>query len=330
MEEMGEEALLIEVRRLFASEGDDVILGIGDDAAVVDAPAATKLAWTTDMLVEGVHFQTGWQSAEELGRKSLMVNLSDLAAMASQPLYALVSLAIEARMEAEYVLDLCRGIKSGCDEYGLRVIGGDTTASGSGLIINISAAGSVSGDAMARSGAAPGEAIVVTGALGGAAAGMRLLAAGTGDAYPGLLRAFRSPEPRLAAAMAARDAGATSMTDISDGLATDLRHICAASGVGATIDIASLPHPPELDAACREHGWDREALALGGGEDYELLATFPAESVDGALKAIEQRGDVRAAVIGQITADAGAISVIAPDGHESALKTRGFEHFRHD
>lgn len=325
IEDLGEEGLVDELRRLFSNDREDVVLGIGDDAAVVSVPPGGNQLWTTDMLVETVHFQLEWQAPEQLGRKCLVVNLSDLAAMAAKPRFALLSLGIPAKMDAGFLLGVCRGIRQAADEHDVAIVGGDSTASCGGLIINIALGGTADGS-VTRTGAVPGDLICVTGDLGDAAGGLLLLSEGRHGEFPSLRRAFIQPEARLAAAAAAAAAGVTSMTDISDGLATDLRHVCAASCVGARVDLAALPVSADLKRACEAYGWDREALVIGGGEDYELLFTAPAASAAGIQAAVASTG-IKVTAVGEITAAAGGLIIIDEEGNEEVMTTRGYEHF---
>ena len=174
--DLGEEALLKELRSLFAASAPDVSTGIGDDAAVIDFPPGVQSVWTTDMLIEDIHFQRGWQTPRQLGRKCLAVNLSDLASMAATPRFALLSIGCPAATDLDFVLEFCRGFMSLASEHGVSVVGGDTTASASGIVLSVTLGGWVeSGGAILRTGAEVGDAIMVTGDLGGAAAGLRLL-----------------------------------------------------------------------------------------------------------------------------------------------------------
>lgn len=327
IDDLGEEGLIEVMRDLFSTGGDDVLLGIGDDAAVICAPD-TEQAWTTDMILEGVHFQPGWQSSYELGRKSMQVNLSDLAAMGAEPGYAFLSLAIPSGYEVDEIVEVCRGIKDAADEHGVVIAGGNTAASLSGLIINITLGGAVSGKAVRRSGATSGDDILVTGTLGDAAAGLLLFLTGAVDPYPRLRQAFISPEARVTAGRAVSESGGTAMTDISDGLATDLRHICSESAVGSRVDLAALPISLELEQACRSLGWDPVELALTGGEDYELLFTAPAGKREQIVAAVADAG-ISATVIGTVSDAVDGLVLVDAQGMERPLSAKGFEHFSH-
>ncbi len=331
--ELGEEALLKELRGIFAPTSPGTPVAIGDDAAVIDNPAGFQGVWTTDLLLEGVHFQKDWQTPRELGKKSLAVNLSDLAAMGAEPGWALLSLAFPPETEAEYILELCRGLAEQAAAHGVAVVGGDTTSNPWGLVISVAAGGAVpAGAALTRSGAAPGDAILVTGFVGSAAGGLRLLREGGGEtcAYPVLVEAFIRPAARLAAAAAARQAGASAMTDISDGIASDLRHICEESACGARVVWNNIPIHDQLAAAADRYSWPLADMALAGGEDYELLFTVPAEKAAGAAKAITAETGVPVTVIGDLVAADRGILLLGPDGSLRPLPVRGFDHFRHE
>lgn len=327
IEDYGEEAFLAELRELFAMTAVGVPAGIGDDAAVL-AENALANVWTTDMMSEGVHFRKAWQSAGELGRKSLSVNLSDLAAMGAMPRYALLSLGIPAGTPVEFLRELCQGITEQAMQTSVAVVGGDTTASKDGLVISITLGGMVNeGEALLRNGAAVGDHILLTGYPGRAAAGMRLVAHGEAS-HPSLRQAFLSPRPRLGEGLIAREAGVTAMTDTSDGLASDLRHICRESGVGARLYREALPLDMELEDASVHHGWDIEKLMLCGGEDYELLMTVPPGRAEAAMARLTAVGGSLVADIGFVTAASEGITITGADGAVSDLPKRGFEHFR--
>lgn len=328
IEEYGEEAFLAELKAMFAPTAEGVPAGIGDDAAVLKAKDAANV-WTTDMMIEGVHFRRQWQTAAELGRKALTVNLSDLASMGAYPRYALLSLGVPAGTAVEFLLQLCRGICDQAQEASVALIGGDTTASGSGLVISITLGGAVGeAEALLRSGASPGDRILLTGFPGRAAAGMRLLEAGDAGSYHSLRQAFILPQARLVEGRAAREAGVTAMTDTSDGLASDLRHICQQSGVGAQLSLAALPRHPQLASAAASRGWDIAELMLCGGEDYELLMTVPQALAAAAAARLAASAGVAVADIGAVTDAAMGITITAADGSVSELPERGFEHFR--
>lgn len=325
---VGEEALLRELRSLFAATELKVPVGIGDDAAVLDCPKGRQAVWSTDLLLEGVHFQKQWQTPSQLGNKCLAVNLSDIAAMGATPHYALLSIACPPETEIEYILEIARGFSALATEAGVAVVGGDTTASTGALTVSVSVGGSVeTGAAILRSGAAIGDSILVTGNLGSASAGMRLIREGEAGAYPELAAAFIEPAARIRAGLAAVETGVTSMTDISDGLASDLRHICEESGVGAMIEPGSLPSSPQLDEACTRFGWDREAMMVTGGEDYELLFTLPGSIAGQVKEVIAHAAGLQVAIIGEIMPREFGVRLVGSDGSGRDMPSHGYEHF---
>lgn len=327
--ELGEEALLERMRDLFEVPVSSVAVGIGDDAAVIEPPTAqSQEVWTTDLMAEGIHFQTTWQTARELGRKSLAVNLSDIASMGASPRYALLSLACHPQTRVDFVMGICEGIKELATETGVAIIGGDTSASGEGLIISITVGGVVPrGEATLRSGARTGDRICVTGYIGCAAAGLRVVEAGASEAWPELRRSFVSPIARISAGTAAREAGVTAMTDLSDGLASDLKHICDQSLVGAVVAFEDILIHPELRQSTAGNGWDLEDLVLTGGEDYELLFTLPLGRHDELSRAIEQAAGVPVTEIGEIVSRAAGLHITGADGSSRHFPPHGYEHF---
>jgi thiamine-monophosphate kinase len=272
---------------------------------------------TTDAMVEGTHFRLALTTARDLGAKATNVSLSDVAAMAASPRYALCALTLSEGVDAAWVMELFGGIRQACDEHALWLVGGNLTR-GSDLAIAITVVGEVApGRAVLRSGARPGDEIVVTGSLGGAAAGRRLVEGsehrGLGPAERDAIHRWTRPTARVGEAAILARSGASSMIDLSDGLALDLSRLCDASIVGARIDAASVP----------VH--ERAALddALGGGEDYELLATI----ADGADAAAEVRRTfgVELTSIGVIT-DRRALLLIDPGG-DHPLAAAGWDPF---
>lgn len=325
----GEEALLRELRGLFTAAGRQVPVGIGDDAAVLDCPTGKQAVWSTDLLVEGIHFEKSWQTPGQLGHKCLAVNLSDIAAMGCAPAFALLSIACPPETEVDYILELARGFAGLANREDVAVVGGDTTASTGALIVSVSVGGFVeNGAAILRSGAVVGDSILVTGHLGSASGGMRLLREGETAAYPELTKAFLEPEPRIRAGLAAVDAGATSMTDISDGLASDLRHICDESGVGAMIEPASLPSLLQLDEAVVRYGWQRESLMLSGGEDYELLFTLPGSIATQVKEIVARKSGQQVTIIGEVMPREYGVRLVGADGAGRDMPRHGYEHFR--
>jgi len=325
--EIGEEALLKRLRNLFLQTATSVPVGIGDDAAVI-RPASGQGILTTDILLEGIHFQRDWQTARRLGRKSLAVNLSDLAAMGATPAYALLSIACSKKTSVDYILDLCQGFCDLALEEKVAVIGGDTSVSDGPLFISVTAGGEVkNGEAVLRSGARVGDNIMVTGFLGSAAAGLKLLKIGAGKNFEELKQAFINPIPRVAAGVLARQMGATAMTDISDGLAGDLTHICDESGVGARIWIDKLPVHPQLSQAAGSYGWNLEKILLQGGEDYELLFTIASADAEATCQKLSQATGIPVTLVGEIIPAEEGIVISGSNGTTKTMPRHGYDHF---
>lgn len=262
-----------------------VLLGIGDDAAVLSAGPGPYL-FTTDTMVDGVHFRSGEIPWFELGWKSIVSNQSDIAAMGGSPLHALVSLGVPAQHEPEQFEEMYRGMRAACEEFGGVIAGGDVVASPV-LFVTVALTGSATLDEdgepliMRRDTAAPGDLVAVTGTLGGPAGGLRVLREGrSGAAAEALTRMHFLPRARVQAGQELVSFGIITAIDISDGLAGDLKKICLASDVGAVIDAQSVPMPVELTD---EFGDEALQMALAGGEDYELLITAPFDVADRVL-----------------------------------------------
>jgi thiamine-monophosphate kinase len=255
----------------------DVVLGPGDDAAVVAAPDARVVA-TTDLMVDGRHFRRDWSSAYDVGRKAAAANLADVVAMGARPTALLVGLAAPADLELAWADDLADGLRDECAVVGATVVGGDVVASDT-LTIAVAALGDLEGRApVTRAGARPGDVVLLAGEPGRAAAGLGLLRSGHRD-HP-LTAAHRRPEPPYSAALAAARAGAaTAMIDVSDGLIADLEHVAVASGVRIDLDVALIPVASGLSEAADLLGADITEWLLGGGDDH-CFALTAAASID--------------------------------------------------
>ena len=329
--ELSEDQLIEAIARVLSGEEPGVVVGIGDDAAIV-RPGSGQAVLTTDLLVEGVHFERGTISARDLGAKAITVNVSDIAAMAASPRYALVSLAVPAGIEAAWVIELYGGMRDVCAEHALALVGGDTNRADL-VVLSVTVVGEVApGRALLRSGAGAGDAIVVTGSLGGAAGGLTLSLAADASSLlsqpwaRALLEAFERPVARVGEAQVLARAGATAMMDLSDGLAKDLSRLCLASGVGARVRTANVPVAPALAAGADALGVDALHLALSGGEDYELLATMPMNALEAATEELRDGFGVALTQVGEIVEGAGMIAV-GPGGEERVLEPAGWDHF---
>lgn len=328
--ELGEFGLIYRLReRMLARRpGNQVIAGIGDDAALLPGTGHDQLLLTTDALVEGVHFRSKWMPPDSLGWKALAVNLSDIAAMGGTPAWALVTLGLPATMPTGAVEDIYLGMDELGREHGTAVAGGDIVSSPV-LFINVVVAGSVpAGQALRRSRAAVGDLLVVTGALGASAAGLAVLGAGrqSEKGYYPLVRAHLRPVPRLEAGRAlAQGQLAHACIDLSDGLGGDLRHLCRESGVGACLHLDQLPITEETEAAALALGADPLSWAVSGGEDYELLLAIAPESWEAAEQALLGAG-CQPAAVGEVVPSGEGITAVRPDGSRTALGS-GYTHF---
>ena len=280
------------------------VLGIGDDCAVLPQREGLDTLVTTDLLIEGRHFLLADVTPEQLGWKSAAVNISDIAAMGGKPVASFLSIALPKGLAETFsegyasrenrscwIDRFMKGYSELCGKFGVPLLGGDTSASPSELFINVTVIGECPhGRALVRSSARPGDLICVTGPLGDSAAGLKLILENAKDASPELVRRHYLPMPRVEEGIALRECpGVHAMMDISDGIASDLRHILEASGAGAEIELAEVPLSGEMRAVCEERGWDAAELAVSGGEDYELLVTMAPEALDRARNALNGR-----------------------------------------
>jgi thiamine-monophosphate kinase len=329
----GETGLIAALAEGFGPSPPEVILGIGDDCAALDLGGRDYFLWTVDTLVEGVHFDPAYISLRQLGRRSLAVNLSDIAAMGGAPAYALLSLGWPPARQLSQALELGQGLAELAAECGVAVIGGDTVASPHGIMVTVSVLGRVAKDEMfTRSGAKMGDQIFVTGALGEAAAGLEILRRQlrmAPELAEPLLKAHLEPAPQLAAGrLLARERLASAAIDLSDGPATDLFHICRASGVGAKLEAATIPISAGVAAVARELKLDPLELALKGGEDYQLLFTAHPGQEERLARLFRQAGLTPPVRLGAIVAG-GEVTLARPAGEE-IISGAGFDHFRLD
>lgn len=312
-----ERELLAAIRKVLSGTGPEVVVGVGDDAAVL-SPGSGQTVITTDVLVEDVHFRRGLTSARDLGYKAVVVSVSDVAAMAASPRAAVCALTLPGDVDAAWTMELFGGMREACDEYALWLVGGNLAA-GAQVSVAVTATGEVApGHALLRSGAEVGDVVAVTGRLGASAAGLRLsdLHGGWDEDQRAAIGRHLRPVARVGEAQVLERCGATAAIDISDGLGRDLSRLCEASGLGVELDVREIPVAP---AATLEE-------ALAGGEDYELLATLPdAGAIAAAARELHERFGVPLTSIGRITAS----GLVAPDdaGHDRALASMGWDHF---
>ncbi|MGN6729055.1 MAG: thiamine-phosphate kinase [Rhodanobacteraceae bacterium] len=324
---MSEFNLIEIIRARTAQSRGDVVLGIGDDAALLKPPAGQQLVACTDTLVAGVHFPQG-TAPQDIGWKSLAVNLSDLAAMGATPAWAMLALTLP-KADRRFVETFADGFAQLARAHAVNLVGGDTTQGP--LSVTVSAFGfSPESRALLRSGARVGDAVFVTGTLGDAAAALRLKQdSGLGTRDPSneqarseLLLRLNRPEPRIAAGLALRDV-ASACIDVSDGLLADLGHICEASGMGAVVEADALPLSSAMLALFDAD--ERRAFALSGGDDYELCFTASVDRAD-RIAADFARLGFGAARIGRIVAEAG-VRVRDANGNAVEPPRRGWQHF---
>lgn len=337
LRDVGEFGLIARLRALTHREDARVLVGIGDDAAVV--AGANTLVMTTDALVEGVHFRRDWSPMEGIGYRALAASLSDLAAMGASPAYVMVTLMVPHSETVEGLEELYRGMMQLADLFAVRVVGGDVVATSGPLTISIAATGELLGmRPLLRSGVRPGDWIFVTGDLGGSGAFVHYLASGKAcvltpeDALTLRLRHER-PQPQVRAARvlatltddARRGTGCTGLNDISDGLASELHELAQASDVRLLIHAERVPTAPAVRHYARAAGVDPLDFALYGGEDFQLVgAVDPAQA--GRLLAQMEGAGVRVTIIGE--AEEGDVGVDMRKGRQRvALHKGGYDHF---
>lgn len=330
--DLGEFPLIERLARRLARQAVEpaagaLLLGIGDDAALLRLPEGAAAVATADMLVEGVHFRRDWSRPEEIGWKALAVNVSDLNAMGAQPVAALVCLALPGELPVRWVERCYAGLAECAGVYGCPVAGGDTVRSPGPVVVSVSALGAApAGRAVRRTGARPGDVLCVTGVLGASGAGCALLERGLarGRSLAPVLAAHRRPRPpRGAGAALAAAALPTAMLDLSDGLASDAQRLATAGGVGLTVEADRLPISDATRRAAARLGLTARHLALHGGEDFELLFTVPPERWPEVPPLLGPLG-VTATIIGQ----AGGRGVwLREEGRRRPLRPAGFQHF---
>lgn len=312
----------------------ELICGIGDDCAVIRKNGELSWLVTMDTLVETVHFDRSWHPPDKLGRKTVAVNVSDIAAMGGQPLFAFLSIALPAGFPQDWFLDFSRGITSACQQYGCILAGGDTVRTPSAITLTLTVIGEVRSDrVLMRDGARVGDTVWISGFLGRAAAGLELCRTGRSDlaGVNDLIDAHLDPQPRLKLGQMLAESGlVNAMMDLSDGLATDLAHLCYRSGVGATIEPDRIPAAEALLSAAAILQQEPQALMLSGGEDYELLFTAPGRSA-AEIAAIGRKAGVPVFPVGNIDSKDGVRAVYCPQGSrdpvEEDITFSGYDHF---
>ena len=326
--DLGEHALLARLLARLPRTSPTVLVGPGDDAAVLAPVRNQRLVVTTDAVVEGVHFLRAFSTPADVGHKALAVNLSDLAAMGATPRWALLSLVLPGSWLVTDVEELVDGLAALARRHGVSVVGGNITRTDGPLVVDVTAGGEVSSRKwLTRGGAKAGDGIYVSGSIGAAAAGLEMLQAGKARETECAMR-HRRPEPRVRLGVAiARAKAARAAMDLSDGLADALTQVASASGVGIRVDADSLPIDPGARDWWTSRGIDPVIAAISGGDDYELLCAVAPRS-GGAMRLVSRQvADPPLTKIGVFTKDPRE-RVIARGGKNEALP-EGFEHFAH-
>lgn len=333
--ELGEFGLIDHLNKDTKKYTETTLKGIGDDAAVIKNQQAATVV-STDMLVEGIHFDLMYMPLKHLGYKSIMVNLSDICAMNVIPTQVTVSIAISNRFSVEALEEFYAGVHLACELYKVDLVGGDTTSSPKGMTISVTAIGQADQEEIVyRSGAQPGDILCVTGDLGSAYLGLQLLerekqiylsSPGIQPDLEGekhLISRQLKPEARLDAIryMKQNKLVPTSMIDVSDGLASELMHICTASDVGAYIEEGKIPIHPDAEQMALKFNMDPVTCALNGGEDYELLFSVK----EGDLEKVRYMPEVF--IIGEIVEKEHGVKLHTTGGNIHGLKAQGWKHF---
>ena len=336
LDNLGEFGLINKLTEGFELNQKSTIKGVGDDAAVIDCGDKYQLV-STDMLVEGVHFDLAYVPLKHLGYKAVIVNLSDIYAMNGEATQITVSIAVSNRFSVEAIEEIYKGIQTACNLYNVDLVGGDTTSSLSGLVISITAIGEVDKDKVVyRSGAKENELLVVTGDLGAAYMGLQVLEREkqifkeNPEVQPALegvdyiLERQLKPEARKDIIHFLNDLGVkpTSMIDISDGLASEILHLCKGSDLGCAIYDEKLPIDHETHKVARDFELDPSTCALNGGEDYELLFSVAQSDYD------KIKGNEYMTVIGHFMDKGSGANIIERSGQATPLQAQGWNHFQ--
>jgi thiamine-monophosphate kinase len=336
LRDIGEFALIRRLQQKISLRQESTVLGIGDDAAIIAPAAGQEVVVSTDLLVEGIHFDLSFCPLRHLGYKAVAVNVSDVAAMNAVPTQLVVALSVSPRFTVEAIEELYEGMRLACEAYNVDLVGGDTTTTKGGLTLAVTVLGQApAGQAVRRSGGKPTDLLCVSGDLGAAFLGLQVLErekqAFLADpdtqpelaSYEYVVQRQLRPEARLDIVHELRELGVTptSMIDVSDGLASEVMHLCAASGTGARVFSEFIPLAnPTLEAAA-EFSLDPITCALNGGEDYELLFTVPV--TDHAK--IKNHPDIT--IIGHLTEKSDAVNLITKAGQAVPLQAQGWTAF---
>lgn len=333
IENLGEFGLIDHLTKNFKIKQKSTVKGVGDDAAVISCDSKKEMVVTTDLLLEGVHFDLSYVPLKHLGYKAVVVNLSDVYAMNAEPSQITVSVAVSNRFPVEALEELYAGIQAAAKIYNIDLVGGDTTSSTTGLLISITALGTVNkGGAVYRSGAKENDLLVVTGDLGAAYMGLQVLEREKEvfkvnpnsqpdlEPYSYLVERQLKPEARKDIPALLKELGVkpTAMIDISDGLSSEILHICNNSKVGCNLYEDKIPLDPQVISACEEFNLDSITIALSGGEDYELLFTINTEDFP------KIKANPHLTVIGHITDEKEGVHLISRADSKIPLIARGW------
>lgn len=330
--DLGEFGLIDRLTEGFENHNSSTLKGVGDDAAVMDFKDK-KTVVSTDLLIEGVHFDLSYVPLKHLGYKAVSVNVSDIYAMNATATQITVSIAVSNRFPLEALEELYAGIRLACDRYKVDLVGGDTTSSTRGLIISVTAIGEANEeDLVYRNGAQPNDLIVLTGDIGGAYMGLQILEREKAvfqvnpnsqpdiEMYSYILERQLKPEARKDIPPLLKQLGVkpTAMMDVSDGLSSELLHICKQSGVGCRLYEDKIPLDPQVISTCEEFNLDSTTIALSGGEDYELLFTIAQADYD------KIKGNPNFSVIGYITDKEEGVNLVTRAGQFIPIIARGW------
>ena len=336
LQELGEFQLIKHLTKDFAITNASTLKGIGDDAAVLDLKDK-KTVLSTDLLVEGIHFDLSYMPLKHLGYKAVMVNLSDIYAMNAVATQITVSIAVSNRFPLEALEELYAGIELATKSFNVDLIGGDTTSSKTGLLISITAIGIANDNEIAyRSGAKPHDLLVVTGDLGGAYMGLQVLEREKAvfkvnpnsqpdlEPYTYIVERQLKPEARkdIVELLKQLEVTPTAMIDISDGLSSEILHLCEQSNVGCDLYEDKIPLDPTVISACEEFSIDSTLVALSGGEDYELLFTIDQKDFD------KIKGNPNLTVIGHMTDASLGANMVTRSGSKIGLTAQGWNSFK--
>lgn len=334
--DLGEFGLIDQLTKNFELKNENSLVGVGDDAAVIQVSEDTVQLISTDMLVEGIHFNLMYMPLKHLGYKAVAVNVSDICAMNGTAQQITVSLAVSSRFPLEALEELYEGIHLACTNYGVDLVGGDTTSSTSGLVINVTVLGTAKKvDVVYRSGAKEYDLLVVTGDLGAAYMGLQVLEREKEvfkanpsiqpdlDGHDYIIERQLKPEARkdIIGYLKELEVKPTAMIDISDGLASEILHLCKASKVGCHVYDEKVPIDAKTSMTAIDFNLDPNTCALNGGEDYELLFTIDQKDFD------KIKGNPHMTVIGHITNENDGIYYVDKNGSAITLKAQGWKHF---